>query len=92
MAVLWRSQNQQDRTSSRGRGWQVNFRFTFICFEIYSFFRFKGKAFIIVDGKRDAAIETLAHVLAKNDNILMGRRVRIEIYQVRASERGFSQN
>jgi len=49
--------------------------------------RFKGKAFIIVDGKRDAAIETLAHVLAKNDNILMGRRVRIEIYQPRRDER-----
>ena len=46
-------------------------------------FRFKGKAFIIVDGKRDAAIDTLAHVLAKTDNILMGRRIRIEIYQVK---------
>jgi len=48
--------------------------------------RFKGKAFIIVDGKRDAAIETLAHVLAKTDNILMGRRIRIEIYQPRRSD------
>ena len=46
------------------------------------FFSFKGKAYIIVDGKRDAAIDTLAHVLAKTDNILMGRRIRIEIYQV----------
>ena len=46
------------------------------------FSSFKGKAYIIVDGKRDAAIDTLAHVLAKTDNILMGRRIRIEIYQV----------
>lgn len=49
--------------------------------------RFKGKAFIIVDGKRDAAIDTLAHVLAKTDNILMGRRIRIEIYQPRRNDR-----
>merc|ERR1719318_672421 len=49
--------------------------------------RFKGKAYIIVDGKRDAAIETLAHVLAKTDNILMGRRIRIEIYQPRRDDR-----
>ena len=54
----------------------------FITFKLTSFFRFKGKAYIIVDGKRDAAIDTLAHVLAKTDNILMGRRIRIEIYQV----------
>jgi len=49
--------------------------------------RFKGKAYIIVDGKRDAAIDTLAHVLAKTDNILMGRRIRIEIYQPRRDDR-----
>jgi len=43
--------------------------------------RFKGIAYIIVNGKRDTAIETLAHVLAKSEHMLSGRKVRIEIYQ-----------
>ena len=45
-------------------------------------FRFKGIAYIIVDGPKDVAVDTLAHVLAKSDHLLSGRKVRIEIYQV----------
>ena len=44
--------------------------------------RFKGIAYIIVDGPKDIAVDTLAHVLAKSDHLLSGRKVRIEIYQV----------
>ena len=48
-------------------------------------FRFKGIAYIIVDGPKDVAVDTLAHVLAKSDHLLSGRKVRIEIYQVNIS-------
>jgi translation initiation factor 4B len=50
--------------------------------------RFKGIAYIIVDGPKDIAVDTLAHVLAKSDHLLSGRKVRIEIYQRRDSRRG----
>merc|ERR1712226_83105 len=50
--------------------------------------RFKGIAYIIVDGPKDVAVDTLAHVLAKSDHLLSGRKVRIEIYQRRDDRRG----
>merc|ERR1712131_161581 len=50
--------------------------------------RFKGIAYIIVDGPKDVAVDTLAHVLAKSDHLLSGRKVRIEIYQRRDERRG----
>merc|ERR1711962_513780 len=50
--------------------------------------RFKGVAYIIVDGPKDVAVDTLAHVLAKSDHLLSGRKVRIEIYQRRDDRRG----
>merc|ERR1711937_678342 len=50
--------------------------------------RFKGVAYIIVDGPKDIAVDTLAHVLAKSDHLLSGRKVRIEIYQRRDDRRG----
>jgi len=50
--------------------------------------RFKGIAYIIVDGPKDHAVETLARVLAKSDHLLSGRKVRIEIYQRRDDRRG----
>ena len=50
---------------------------------IQVFFRFKGIAYIVVDGPKDVAVDTLAHVLAKSDHLLSGRKVRIEIYQVK---------
>jgi len=50
--------------------------------------RFKGIAYIIVDGPKDIAVDTLAHVLAKSDHLLSGRKVRIEIYQRRDDRRG----
>lgn len=43
--------------------------------------RFKGVAFVTVDGNRDAAIESLALILAKNDMLVCNRRARIEIYE-----------
>ena len=44
--------------------------------------RFKGVAYVTVDGNRDSCISSMAKIMAKNDTMLAGRRAKIEIYDV----------
>ena len=44
--------------------------------------RFNGVAYVTVDGDRDACIGSMAKIMAKNDLMLVGRRAKIEIYDV----------
>merc|ERR1712142_1124382 len=48
--------------------------------------RFKGIAYVTVDGPK--AVDSLAHVLAKSDHLLLNRKVKIDIYQERGSKFG----
>jgi len=48
--------------------------------------RFKGVAYVSVDGPN--AVDSLAHLLAKSDHLLLNRKCKIDIYQERGSRFG----
>ncbi|CAG5113530.1 Oidioi.mRNA.OKI2018_I69.chr2.g7629.t1.cds [Oikopleura dioica] len=50
--------------------------------------RFKGVAYVTVDGNRDSCISSMAKIMAKNDTMLAGRRAKIEIYDEFSSRGG----
>ena len=79
----WRWKVCQKRTKFSERKSSLIFKKKILPIFFNGLFRFKGIAYIIVDGPKDVAVDTLAHVLAKSDHLLSGRKVRIEIYQVK---------